>query len=244
MTTFVVSDLHLDATRPEIAEQFLRFLADEARGAAALYILGDLFESAIGDDDPDAHQALVKRALGALSASGVALYVMHGNRDFLLGSGFCRDTGATLLTDPTLVERHGRRALMTHGDALCIDDRPYQALRALVRDQSFQRHFLGLSLSRRQALAARARTGSKTHTATQPAMLMDVNLAAVDDLFRRSDVDLLIHGHTHRPAVHAVTVDGIPRTRIVTGDWYTQGSVLRWDDSGLYLEARHRSPTS
>jgi len=240
MTTLVVSDLHLDAERPEITDQFRRFLAEEACAADALYILGDLFESSIGDDDPEPHQALVKTALRELTERGVALYVMHGNRDFLFGPRFCQDTGAQLIDDPTIVERHGRRVLMTHGDALCVDDRPYQALRALVRDPAFQRRFSKLSIRTRQALAASARAGSQAHTGRQASMLMDVNLEAVADLLRRAGTDTLLHGHTHRPGVQYLTVDGIARTRIVTGDWYTQGSVLRWDDTGFHLEERRR----
>jgi UDP-2,3-diacylglucosamine hydrolase len=241
MTALVVSDLHLDGARPEIAQQFAGFLAAEAYRARALYILGDLFEVWIGDDDPDPHKRGVIAALRRLTGTGVALYLMHGNRDFLLGERFCAETGGSLLTDPTVVEIDGRRALLTHGDALCTDDVPYQRLRALVRDPAWQAQFLALSVAQRQALAVEARAGSKAHTTSQQTMLMDVNAEAVATVFRDAGVDTIVHGHTHRPGVYTHTVDGRPRTRIVTGDWYTQGSVLRWDAAGLALAGLPRS---
>ena len=235
MAALVVSDLHVDATRPEIAQQFCEFLAGEARRAAALYVLGDLFETWLGDDDPCPHKRGVIAALRALSAAGGALYFMHGNRDFLLGERFCRETGGTLLADPTIATAAGRRVLLTHGDALCTDDLPYQRLRALVRDAAFQRRLLALRPAQRAALASEARTGSRAHVAAQPPMLMDVNAATVVAVLRASGVDTLVHGHTHRPGVHSLEVDGRPRQRIVTGDWYTQGSVLRWDGADFEL---------
>jgi UDP-2,3-diacylglucosamine hydrolase len=240
MAALVVSDLHLDPAQPEIGAQFRAFLAAEGRAASALYVLGDLFEVWIGDDDPDAHKRAVIADLRALSDAGVALYFLHGNRDFLLGARFCEATGGELLTDPTIVERYGRRALITHGDALCTDDAPYQKLRALVRDPLWQAQFLALSVGQRLALAREARAGSQAHTQAQPRMLMDVNAAAVATVFRDAGVDTIIHGHTHRPGVYPLVVDGRSCTRIVTGDWYTQGSVLRWDASGLSLAALPR----
>lgn len=233
MTTHVVSDLHLDPGHPGIAAQFHAFLAGPAREGDALYVLGDLFEAWIGDDAL-AHRDTVA-ALRACADAGVALYFMHGNRDFLLGEQFCRETGGALLTDPTLVTAHGRRALLTHGDALCTDDTPYQRLRALVRDPVWKRQFLALSLDQRRSLANEARAGSKAHTATQQAMLMDVNPDTVARAFRDAGVETIVHGHTHRPGVYRHTVDGRECTRIVTGDWHAAGSVLRWDAGGLEL---------
>jgi UDP-2,3-diacylglucosamine hydrolase len=241
MTVLVVSDLHLDGTRPEIAQQFAGFLGGRARDARALYILGDLFEVWIGDDDPDPHKREVIALLRRLTDSGVALYLMHGNRDFLLGQRFCAETGGGLLLDPTLVEWRGQRALLTHGDALCTDDGPYQRLRAVVRDPAWQVSFLGLSVAQREQLAVEARAGSRAHTAGQQPMLMDVNAAAVAAAFRSAGVDTLVHGHTHRPGVYPCAVDGRPRRRIVTGDWYTQGSLLSWDAAGLALESLPRA---
>ncbi len=240
MAALVVSDLHIDAARPEIAEQFVAFLEREAAGSEALYVLGDLFEAWVGDDDPDAHRRGVIGALRRLTARGVPLYLQYGNRDFLYGPRFEHDTGGTLLADPVIVTRHGRRVLFTHGDALCTDDAPYQRLRAMVRDRAWQRAFLALALANRQSLAEQARAGSREHTAQQPAMLMDVNAEAVAALYRAAGVDTIVHGHTHRPAVHELKLDGRPRTRIVTGDWYTQGSVLLWDETGLHLQTRAR----
>jgi UDP-2,3-diacylglucosamine hydrolase len=233
VTTLVVSDLHLDPSQPEIAAQFHAFLRGPARDAAALYVLGDLFEAWVGDD-AGTHGDTIAALRGAADA-GLALYFMHGNRDFLLGERFCREAGGELLTDPTIVEADGRRALLTHGDALCTDDTPYQRLRAIVRDPAIRTQFLSLGLTQRHALANEARAGSRAHTATQQTMLMDVNPAAVERAFRAADVDTIVHGHTHRPGVHTHVVDGRPRTRIVTGDWFTQGSVLRWDTDGLEL---------
>jgi UDP-2,3-diacylglucosamine hydrolase len=240
MAALVVSDLHIDAARPGIGEQFIAFLDGEARGAEALYVLGDLFETWIGDDDDDPHRRRVVGALRRLADAGVALYFQCGNRDFLYGPRFERDTGGRLLEDPVIATRYGRRVLLAHGDALCTDDVPYQRLRAWVRDRRWQKAFLGLPRATRQLLADEARRGSRAHTGAQAPMLMDVNRATLEALFRAADVDTIIHGHTHRPGVHALEVDGRPRTRIVTGDWYTDGSVLRWNEAGFELASRPR----
>ena len=249
MTILVVSDVHLAAPTPAISAQFHTFLATEAQNATALYILGDLFELWIGDDDiaaTDPHDPLWQtlHSLRALSDGGTELYFMHGNRDFLLGERFCTLTGGSMLSDPTVVEYAGRRALLTHGDALCVDDAPDQRLRALVRDPQWQHSFLGLPLATRAALARDARADSASHTRSQNTTLMDVNAAAVAHVFREAQVDLLIHGHTHRPGIHTDVIDGRTCTRIVTGDWYHQGSILRWNAEGLFLETRARSSTA
>ncbi len=235
MAVLIVSDLHLDRAHPEITAHFLRFLNEQARTASALYVLGDLFEVWLGDDDTCAHKAKVTQAFADLSRDGVALYFMHGNRDFLLGADFCKRSGGQLIDDPTLIQTQGQRVLLTHGDALCTDDIPYQKLRALVRNPSLQRRFRALSLKTRDNLAGEARQGSKAHTATQAMALMDVNEQAVSQLFRRAQVDVMVHGHTHRPAVHPLVVDGIARTRIVLGDWHHRGSYLQLDGDGFEL---------
>jgi UDP-2,3-diacylglucosamine hydrolase len=235
-----ISDLHIDASRPAITEQFLSFLATEARRAEALYILGDLFESWVGDDAADAAQTAAIAGLHALTSQGVPCFVMHGNRDFLLGAEFSRMSGAELLPDPLIVTLYGEPVLVMHGDALCTDDRAYQRLRATVREPDWQRQFLALSIASRRALAGAARVGSQTHTAATEYAIMDVNADSVALALRNAGTATLLHGHTHRPAIQALQVDGRPCTRIVLGDWYEQGSLLRWDHNGPQLESLSR----
>jgi UDP-2,3-diacylglucosamine hydrolase len=235
VTTLFISDLHIDDGCPEIAQQFLSLLHGEARAAEALYILGDLFESWVGDDAADAEQTAAIAGLKALTASGVPCFVMHGNRDFLLGARFCALSGARLLPDPLIVTVYGEPILVMHGDALCSDDRAYQRLRATVRDEDWQRQFLALSVAARRALAGAARVGSQAHTAAVAYTITDVNQASVAAALRAAGVGTLLHGHTHRPAIHPLTVDGRACTRIVLGDWHTRGSVLRWDRGGPEL---------
>jgi UDP-2,3-diacylglucosamine hydrolase len=236
LTTLFISDLHLDALTPAPGEQFRAFLAGPARSAEALYILGDLFESWIGDDDQDPYREQICAALAQLTASGVPCYVMHGNRDFLLGHGFETRSGARIIEDPLLVELYGEPVLLTHGDALCTADHAYQRLRALVRQGRWQQRFLALPLPVRRALAERARAGSRQHVSYTAADIMDADGAAVLAVMRACGVKTLIHGHTHRPAVHALELDGAAARRIVLGDWHQQGSCLRWDSSGFSLE--------
>ena len=245
MTTLFISDLHLDGARPDITAQFLDFLAHEAARADRLYILGDLFEAWLGDDDPDPDKRRVIAALHRLTSGGVRCFVMHGNRDFLLGARFCAETGTQLIDDGTLVTVHDRKVLLMHGDTLCTDDHAYQRLRRIMRNKVVQWVLRSLPLSRRQRLAARMRAGSKAHieAADQSSpYIMDVNAEAVANAFREHDVDCLIHGHTHRPAIHSLVVDSAPRTRIVLGDWYEQGSVLRWNAQGYELAGLQREP--
>jgi UDP-2,3-diacylglucosamine hydrolase len=214
-------------------EQFLGFLTTHAAGAAALYILGDLFETWIGDDDRDDSKARVQGGLRALTRSGVACFVLHGNRDFLLGRDFCTQTGCRLLQDPIVADLDGERVLITHGDALCTDDHPYQELRSIVRTPQWQRQFLALPLAVREALANSARAGSKQHTSNTSYRIMDVNSDAVIAAFRVAGVRRIIHGHTHRPGVQELTIEGEPAQRIVLGAWYEQGSYL-WSENGRY----------
>ena len=243
MTVLFISDLHLDGARPDITRQFLEFLDGEATQARRLYILGDLFEAWIGDDDPDADKRAVIAGLRKLTRGGVQCSVMHGNRDFLLGRRFCADTGATLIDDGTVIDVFGQRVLLMHGDTLCTDDHSYQRLRRIVRNPLVQWVLRSLTLSQRQRLAERMRAGSKAHIQAADRAtpyIMDVNGDAVVAAFRRYGVDCLIHGHTHRPAIHTVTVDGHAKTRIVLGDWYDQGSVLRWSERGYELAGLRR----
>ena len=228
-----VSDVHLDAAAPEAQRQFVDFLRTRVADARALYILGDLFESWVGDDDVGGERAAVLAALRELTAGGVACFLLHGNRDFLIGEDFCRETGCQLLPDPVLAEIGGEQVLLTHGDALCTDDHSYQELRSIVRAPAWQRRFLGLPLSDRQLLANEARSGSRAHTSRTIPKIMDVNAAAVVAAFKATRVRRIIHGHTHRPAVHDALVEGQPVQRIVLGAWYEQGSYLVYE-SGRY----------
>lgn len=240
MAILFISDLHIDASRPDITEQFIDFSKAVARDADALYILGDLFESWVGDDAADSGQRAAIDAIKALTASGVPCFVMHGNRDFLLGPRFCEAAGAQLLPDPLILTLYGEPVLVMHGDALCTDDRAYQRLRATVRDADWQSQFLALSVAGRRALAGAARAGSRAHTASIEYAVADVNADSVVAALRAAGTATLLHGHTHRPGIHPLTVDGRACTRIVLGDWYTQGSVLAWDRSGPELKSLAR----
>ena len=239
MKYLFVSDLHLEAAAPRAIEAFVGLLRGEAREAAALYILGDLFESWVGDDDPDPARDRVCRAIAALTATGVPVFVMHGNRDFLYGAGFETRTGATLLPDPCVATLLGRRVLLTHGDLLCTGDAAYQELRSTVRAASFQERVLALPLEARQTLADAARAGSKAHVAAQRPEIMDVTPDAVVAAFRATGTRVMVHGHTHRPAEHGHVVDGEQALRVVLDAWYDGGSVLTLDASGF---ARHALP--
>jgi UDP-2,3-diacylglucosamine hydrolase len=228
MSTLFISDLHLDPARPHIVELFTRFVAGDARQAEALYILGDLFESWIGDDDDSPLALQIAQSLYALKQSGVRVFFMHGNRDFLLGQAYAEKAGMTLLNDPAVVEFDGERTLLMHGDTLCTDDVAYQEFRAVVRNPDWQNQFRARSLSERHAFAAQARAESVKHTAGAKPEIMDVNQAAVIAAMRKQRVRTLIHGHTHRPSTHRFELDGQSAERIVLGDWYEQSSVLTW----------------
>ena len=237
MSTLFVSDLHLDPERPEITALFGRFLDGEARGADALYILGDLFEAWVGDDDPSEAGAFVAERLRALVEAGVPTYFIRGNRDFLLGDAYATRCGMTLLDDPTVVDLYGTPSLLLHGDLLCTDDAAYQQFRAQTRDPQWQAQFLAQPLAARLAFAAQARAASQARYGELVAKGMaetvgDVAPATVQAWFERFGIRRMIHGHTHRPAIHD---EGHGRTRIVLGDWYEQGSVLRVSADGCDL---------
>jgi UDP-2,3-diacylglucosamine hydrolase len=235
VTSWFASDLHLDPSTPEIAERFRRFLAGPVRGADALFLLGDLFEAWLGDDDPEpAHRAVIAE-VARVAESGTLVHVMRGNRDFMLGERFCADAGAILLDDPAILEIGGTRLVLSHGDGLCVDDGAYQRLRALVRDPGLRASFARLPIEARRRLAFEARAGSREHLANASSYITDVNAGAVDTVFRGSGATLMIHGHTHRPGVHRTESDGLERTRIVLGAWHDQANVVRWDDSGWQL---------
>jgi UDP-2,3-diacylglucosamine hydrolase len=235
VTAWFASDLHLDPSTPEIAGRFRRFLDGPARGARSLFLLGDLFEAWIGDDDPEPAHREVIGAVSALAAAGTLVYVMRGNRDFMLGERFCRDAGAILLDDPAILTVAGERLALSHGDGFCIDDRAYQRLRALVRDESLRAGFARLPIEARRRLAAEAREGSREHLANAAGYITDVNQGAVESVLRDAGVRLLIHGHTHRPGVHRFHSDGAERTRVVLGAWHDEANVVRWDEAGWQL---------
>lgn len=241
MTTLFISDLHLDAERPQITELFARFLREDARGADALYILGDLFEAWVGDDDPSETGARVARELRALSDGGVPVCFIRGNRDFLLGTEYAARAGMRVLADPSVLMLYGRPVLIGHGDLLCTDDLAYQQFRAQTRHPAWQAQFLAQPLAARLAFAQQARAASKAHQAGlkdagRMETITDVAPATVAETFARYGVDTMIHGHTHRPAVHELSVGERECKRIVLGDWYEQGSVLRVDREGMRLQ--------
>jgi UDP-2,3-diacylglucosamine hydrolase len=234
VSTLFVSDLHLDAAFPDAGDQFCEFLRNDARASEALYILGDLFEVWIGDDVDDPEYVRVQKALADLTGAGTACFLMHGNRDFLLGERFAAGAGCELLPDPQVIDLYGDPVLVTHGDLLCTDDRSYQQLRAVVRDAGWQRRFLRLPVPARRALASAARAGSQQHMERLQPQIMDVRQEAVDAAMRACGVHTLIHGHTHRPAIHEFSLQGQPARRIVLGAWYEQGSCLRCEPGGSY----------
>lgn len=246
MTTLFISDLHLSATRPAVTALFHNFLEREARRAEALYILGDFFEYWIGDDAVDqAEYRPIVAALRALTLGGTPVYVMQGNRDFLLGEGFARASGCRLLPDPARIDLYGTPVLLMHGDTLCTDDVEYLAFRRTVRSEAWQREFLAKPAAERDAIARGYRAESHRATAQKPLEIMDVTQTAVLATLRTHGVRHLIHGHTHRPGEHVFDLDGAPARRIVLGDWYQQGSVLRstadaWTLAGLPLEEAAR----
>lgn len=232
-STLFISDLHLCASRPGITAAFIEFLQNTASKVNALYILGDLFEYWAGDDDIDDtfHQQIIS-SFKNLSATGVKVFLMHGNRDFLIAEGFCQMAGITLLDDPTMIDLHGKKALLSHGDDLCVDDVAYQQFRIQVRDKKWQHEFLSqpLQIRKKQIEAIRARSEQEK---TQKSLeIMDVNNEAVIALLRKYQPDMLIHGHTHRPNQHSIDLNDRLITRWVLGDWYEQGSYLVCDKQG------------
>jgi UDP-2,3-diacylglucosamine hydrolase len=235
MTTLFISDLHFDSSRPHIMRLFLDFLENEASRADALYILGDLFEAWIGDDASDEVGNLVADGLARLHDRGVPCFYIHGNRDFLLGDAYARRARMTLLHDPSVIEIEGERVLLMHGDTLCTDDAPYQLFRKQTHDPGWQRAFLSRPIDERRALAGQARAESRRYTKSVADVITDVNADAVWAALREHAVRRLIHGHTHRPARHADTLEGNAAERIVLGDWYERGSVLSIHDAAVDL---------
>jgi UDP-2,3-diacylglucosamine hydrolase len=232
MHSIFVSDLHLCPTRPAINRIFFDFLRGAAAQAEALYILGDLFEYWAGDDDDDPFNASVVAALRELADRGVALHLMHGNRDFLIGDRFAAACRATLLPDPTLIDLYGTPTLLMHGDTLCSDDVGYQQFRAKVRAPQWQENFLAQPLATRKQIIAGLRAENAEEKKLKTEAIMDVTPSTVEAVLRELGYPRLIHGHTHRPALHQHTVDGRRCERWVLADWYTSGSYLYCDAAG------------
>jgi UDP-2,3-diacylglucosamine hydrolase len=226
-SSLFISDLHLSEERPEANEKFFSFIEETAGSAGSLYILGDLFEYWIGDDDlAEPFPALIAGFLRRLSDGGVAISVMHGNRDFLMTEVFCKAAGARLLPDPSVVEAGGVRTLLMHGDTLCADDADYQAWRDQARSEAWQREFLGRPIEARRKIILDLRRKSREAVRAKPAEVMDVSPAAVRQAFHDHGVTRLVHGHTHRPARHDLEVDGRKCERWVLPDWYGPGGYL------------------
>ena len=242
MTTLFISDLHLCAERPDITAAFIGFLRTQARQADALYILGDLFEVWLGDDASlAAHQPIID-SLKDLTDHRIPVYVMHGNRDFLMGQSFTAASGCQIIDEPFIIHLHGIPTLLMHGDVLCIDDIEYQRFRTQVRNPAWQQKILALTPQQRTALAQDYRSQSREQSSQKSMGIMDVNPQAVENTLREHGVSHLIHGHTHRPAVHSIRVDGKPARRTVLGDWHRQGSVLVCDAAGCTLSALPFAP--
>jgi UDP-2,3-diacylglucosamine hydrolase len=235
--TLFISDLHLSPARPACTKLLLGFLASRARQADALYILGDLFDAWIGDDDPSAPNPEVIRGLRTLADSGTRLFLMHGNRDFLLGSRFAESSGARLLSDPTVVDLHGTRTLLMHGDLLCTGDVAYQAMRAQIRAPEFVSQFLARPIPERRVIAAEYRRQSGEATSLKPNDIMDVSQDAVARAMSEHAVERLIHGHTHRPGDHSFQLHGRQAQRVVLAEWHEdEGQALCVSPQGLRRE--------
>lgn len=236
MTTLFISDLHLDEELPQVTELLESFINSEAADAEAVYILGDLFEAWVGDDDDRPGTRHFIEILKTATATGTPVYFMHGNRDFLIGEVFCQQTGITMLDDPTVIQLNGKPVLLMHGDSLCTDDTEHQKTRELLRGNAWQQDFLGKPLQERIELAKQYRQMSREYTYQKPDAIMDVNAQSVINVMREHGVDELIHGHTHRPGIHTFVIDGKPARRIVLGDWNDSGSVLRASGEERSLE--------
>lgn len=229
----LISDLHLEQERPDISRAFLHFLQTRATQAEALYILGDFFEVWIGDDAITPFQRSIAQALRQLSDSGTRIYLMHGNRDFMLGKAFCREAGCTLLRDPSLVELGGENVLLMHGDSLCTQDVGYMKLRRLLRNPVSLFILRNLPLATRHKLARKLRSESRAQTRMKASDIVDVTPDEVPRIMAAYGVRTLIHGHTHRPAVHTLEINGQAAQRIVLGDWDSQGWALQVDANGF-----------
>jgi len=242
--TVFISDLHIDHEKPDITKQFINFceeILQHAKTIDALYILGDWFESWVGDDDPDADKWMAIEVVKKIDAAGINCFFMAGNRDFLVGDIFSEKSGCKILPDPSIVSLYGKSVALMHGDTLCTDDIEYQKFRQMARSAEWQEQIKALPLEQRIGLAAQIRAESQSSMQDKSNDIMDVNQNAVMDAFKTHQIDTIIHGHTHRPAIHKISkepIDNVDQikssqdlamlTRVVLGDWYEQGSVLVW----------------
>ncbi|WP_318438415.1 UDP-2,3-diacylglucosamine diphosphatase [Photobacterium leiognathi] len=238
MTTLFISDLHLSASRPDMTDCFLRFMAEDTANIDALYVLGDLFEMWIGDDEESPFLQQIKQAFKTLTDSGIPCYFVHGNRDFLIGKRFSQQTGVQLLPEHSVVDLYGKPTLILHGDTLCIEDEAYQRYRKKVHNKFIQWLFFRIPLSKRIQIGEKFRNNSSKNNQMKSQSIMDVTASEVVRVMKEFHVDQMIHGHTHRPDIHSLTVDEKPATRIVLGDWYEHGSVLVVTPDGYQLETR------
>ena len=238
MNRYFISDLHLDETRPHTTALFQSFVEElkENNQQTELYILGDLFESWIGDDyENDLHNE-VKATLKSLTGSGIKVFFLYGNRDFLIGEEFLSETGVELLIDPFLLKSNGKTILLTHGDQMCIDDVEYQTFRSIVRNPDWQKDFLNFPISKRLKIAGETKDASKQSKQEKSMEIMDVNEEEVLRVFKQHEVNTMIHGHTHRPMIHELKIDGRLCSRYVLGDWNkTSAMVLLWSKESLEL---------
>ncbi len=226
--TLLISDLHLHSSRPDVLAAFESFIAEQQGSCEYLYVLGDLFEAWLGDDDVSELSQRVADALSKLAAGGCKIAIMHGNRDFLLGEEFSGHCSARLIPDPSVIDLYGKRVLLMHGDTLCTEDTDYLVFRAQIRQPAAQQHLLSKSLEQRRQIAAQLRADSKEAMSNKAEDIMDVTDSEVEKQIALHNADVLFHGHTHRPDVHTHLVNGQSRQRFVLGDW---------DDSLWYLEA-------
>lgn len=238
MTTLFISDLHLTPSSPEITQCFQRFMRQEAINAKALYVLGDLFEFWIGDDDTSEFAQQIKHEFLTLTTHGVPCYFIQGNRDFLLGQRFARDTGIQLLNEEHVIDLYGRQAVILHGDTLCIDDVSYQNYRKKVHQPWLQWIFNRLPFAFKQKIVTKIQGDIRDQKQSKSMQIMDVTQSEVERVMAAHHVDLMIHGHTHRPNIHHFVTEDGEKTRVVLGDWYSQGSVLVCHPKSFELQSR------
>ena len=235
MATYFISDLHLERIESPITNILTTFL-DDLNQNDSLYILGDLFESWIGDDNVSELSQYISDRLLMLSKRNISVAIMHGNRDFLIGEDFCKASSIELINDPRIIEIDTKKVMLTHGDELCTDDKEYQAFRSVVRNPLWQKDFLNFPISKREKIAGEAKDASKDSKESKAMEIMDVNTDAVLKAFNDHDIEIMIHGHTHRPNIHKVSNEGKNLTRYVLGDWSKNSAIiLKWNEAEVEL---------